>query len=280
MMNDDAKFVSVDKLPDDPLKMPPPYWRTGGAWFQVEDALARLLEMLHELLPLHAGISDLLDRHYAKYPREEDNESDRAMQEFSDICDPLWELEHKIKMKCELVILMSAIETEETVNRFCVFNLSKELVEVLEKLSPAEKLTAALSHLNKKKVRATAVYSAVTELSAWRNAFAHGHCVDRPVKTLRHNHLISPNEYPGVPDSVANAVKYVSGYIKVVEHLARVSKNPYTSSTSDAESFKNVLRDMNRFKFRGGPSVYDVQLLPGKSRRESNKESEKVKRKK
>jgi hypothetical protein len=219
MMDDDAKFVSVDKLPNDPLKMPPPYWRTGGAWFQIEDALARLLEMLHQLLPLHTRINNLLDQHYAKYPREEDNESDRAMQEFSDICDPLWELEHKIKMKCELVILMSAIETEETVNQFCVFNLPKELVETLEKLSPAEKLTAALSHLNKKKVRSTAMYNAVTELSAWRNKFAHGHCVDRPVKTLRHNHLISPNEYPGVPDSVANAVKYVSGYIKVVEHL-------------------------------------------------------------
>ena len=38
MMDDDAKFVSVDKLPDEPLKMPPPYWRTGGACFQVEEA--------------------------------------------------------------------------------------------------------------------------------------------------------------------------------------------------------------------------------------------------
>lgn len=225
-MNESSKFVSVDELPDDPLKMPPPYWRSGGASFHVEDALARLVELLHELLPIHASTDERLEQYYIKYPDEHEAESDTAMEEFGDICDSLWEIEHKIRMKCELAILMSAIHAEETVNQFCVFNLPKELVETLERLSPAEKFTAAASHLNQKQVRSTAAHSALTGLSGWRNAFAHGHCVDRPVKTLRHNHLISPKEYPGVPDSVASVLKHVGGYIRLAKYLTRVSKNP------------------------------------------------------
>jgi len=279
-MDEKAKFVSVDQLPDDPLKMPPPYWRSGGASFQVEDALELLIELLHQLLPIHARTDELVEQHFIKYPREQETESGLAMEEFAEICDPLWEIEHKIKMKCELAILMSAIQGEEEINRFCVFNIPKELVETIEKLSPAEKLTAAASHLGEKRVRSTAAYSAMAELSAWRNAFAHGHCVDRPVKTLRHNHLISPNEYPGVPDSVASVVKHVSGYVKLIEYLARVSQNPYTSSASEAKAFKGVLRDLKRFRFRGGPMIYDVSLMnvPSIHRNPSVKETEKCRK--
>lgn len=262
-MDESPKFVSVDELPEDPLKMPPPYWRTGGASFQVEDALERLIELLHQLLPIHARTDELLQQHYVEYPAAEEAESDPAMDEFAELCDPLWEIEHKIKMKCELAMPMSAIHAEELINRFCVFNLPKELVETLEKLSPAEKLTAAASHRSEKRVRSTAAYRAMTELSAWRNAFAHGHCVDRPIKTLRHNHLISPNEYPGVPDSVASVVKHVSDYIQLVEYLARVSHNPYTSSPSEGEAFKDALRNLKRFRFRGDSMVYEVSLVPG-----------------
>lgn len=263
-MEERPHFVSVDELPEDPLKMPPPYWRSGGAWFQVEDALERLIEFLHQLLPIHARTVELLEQHYVKYPSEQEAMSDRAMEKFCEIGDALWEIEHKIKMKCELAVLMSAIQAEDVVNQLCVFNLPRELVETLEKLSPGEKLTAAASHLSQKRVRSTAAYGAMKALSAWRNAFAHGHCVDRPVKTLRHNHLISPNEYPGVPDSVANVVAHISGFINLVKYLARVSQNPYTSCLSDAEALKRLLRDLKRFKFRGGPTVYAVSLTPGR----------------
>jgi hypothetical protein len=165
-------------------------------------------------------------------------------------------------MKCELAMLMSAIQTEEEINKFCVYSLPKELVETLEKLSPAEKLTAAISPPGEKKVRSTPAYCAVVALSAWRNAFAHGHCVDRPVKTLRHNHLISPDEYPGVPDNVTSVIKQVSGYMKLKEYLAQMSKNPYTASASEEDqTLKNLLYELRRFKFRGGPMVYDVSLM-------------------
>lgn len=265
-MNGEPKFVSVDELPDDLLKMPPPYWRTGGAPFHIEDALSRLVELLHELLPIHAKTEERLDQFYTKYPDEHSAESDVAMEEFGEICDALWEIEHKIRMKCELAILMAAIHAEEMINRFCVFNLPKELAESLERLSPAEKLTAAASHLNQKAVRSTAAYSAIAALSAWRNAFAHGHCVDRPVKTLRHNHLISPKEYPGVPDGVADVLKHIDAYNRLSKYLARISQNSYTASTSDAENYDKLLREIRKFKFDGGPTVYSVSRQPPNKR--------------
>lgn len=256
-MTEEPKFVSVDELPDDPLKMPPPYWRSGGASFHIEDAISRLAELLHQLVPIHASTDKALEAFYVKYPSEDVAESDAAMEEFGDICDALWQIEHKIRLKCELAILMAAIYAEEKINQFCVFNLPKELVESLERLSPAEKLTAAASHLNQKAVRSTAAYAAVTALSVWRNAFAHGHCVDRPVKTLRHNHLISPKDYPGVPDGVEEVLKHISAFDRLSKYLAAISQNPYTSNP---ESFSSLLTEVRKFNFQGGPMVYSVAI--------------------
>ncbi len=264
-MSEEPRFVSVDELPDDPLKMPPPYWRSGGASFHIEDALERLAELLHALIPIHTATDEKLHLFYERYPDEDSTKSDGTMEEFGEICDALWEIEHKIKMKCQVAILMAAIHAEETINRFCVFNLPKEFVESLERLSPAEKMTAAASHLKQIAFRSTAAYAAVTGLSAWRNAFAHGHCVDRPVKTLRHNHLISPKDYPGVPDSVSGAIKHLEAYNKLAKYLVAICQNPYTSSISDSEEhFSHLLREVRRFKFEGGPMVYSVTLA-GKS---------------
>jgi hypothetical protein len=258
-MTEEPRFVSVDELPDNPLKMPPPYWRSGGASFHIEDALERLVELLHELMPIHTATDKKLDRFYEKYPDERSSDSDEAMEEFGDICDALWELEHNIKLKCQIAILMAAIDAEETINQFCVFNLPKELVESLERLSSAEKLTAAASHLNQRAVRSTAAYAAVRALSGWRNAFAHGHCVDRPVKTLRHNHLISPKGYPGVPESISDAVKHLEAYNKLAKYLAKISQNPYTASSSELEeTIRDCLREIKKFAFEGGLQVYSI----------------------
>jgi hypothetical protein len=263
-MNDEPRFISVDELPDDPLKMPPPYWRGGGASFHIEDALERLVELLHELIPIHTTTDEKLGLFYAKYDDDQSAESDEAMDEFGEICDALWEIEHRIRMKCDLATLMAAIHAEEKINQFCVFNLPKELVESLERLSPAEKLTAAASHLKQIAVRSTPAYAAVTALSAWRNAFAHGHCVDRPVKTLRHNHLISPKDYPGVPDSVCNTIHNLEAYNRLAKYLGEISQNPYTAAASELEeNIRKRLREIKRFKFNGGPMVYSVSL-PGK----------------
>ena len=252
-MTDAAKFVSVDQLPDDPLAMPPPYWRSGGASFQLDDALQTLIERLHELVPIHSVVRGHIARHFERYTTDEETEAEAAMDEFGDICDPLWEAEHRVKLKADLSILMAAILAEEIINRFCVYNVPKELVEALEKLSPAEKLTAAASHLGKTSVRSSAAFAAITALSSWRNAFAHGHCVDRPVKTLRHNHLISPDEYPGVPDTVAAVIKHIAGLVRIVQFLAAIGLNPFTANTYEATALPPYVGGAQAISFYGQP---------------------------
>ncbi len=252
---------SVDQLPADPLRMPPPYWRSGGAIFQLEDGLQSLLELLRGLPELNGRTTQALDAHYQKYPRRRDSESDEAMEEFVTICDALWSLEHKITLKAQLVILMMAIQAEELINQFCVFNLPRELAETLERLSPAEKLTAAASALGRRRVRAESAFGAVTDLMSWRNAFAHGHCVDRPLKSLRHNHLISPEEYPGVPDSIAQMLRLAAGYTRLAEYIRRISKNSYTRGTDlNWREAQKALGQIEHYRFRGDPTAYEVDV--------------------
>jgi hypothetical protein len=44
------RIATTDQLPDDPLQMPPPYWRGSGAVFHIEAALADLVALLHDLV--------------------------------------------------------------------------------------------------------------------------------------------------------------------------------------------------------------------------------------
>ena len=131
---------------------------------------------------------------------------------------------------------MAAIAAEEKLNQFCVYNLHQDIAEPLEKLSPPEKLQVASAVLGHSGVRGTRPFHAIQCLNTWRNAFAHGHCTDRPTKTLRHNHLIAPNEYPGVPDSVALCIKMLSGYVDLCEYLISISENPYTAGRGEEET--------------------------------------------
>jgi hypothetical protein len=251
---------NVGALPDDPLQMPPPHWRGGGATFQVLDAFHDLLNLLEDLPDLNDETSLKVSDHFDKYPGEEESSTDQAMDEFSEICDPLWELEHRIKLKTQLVILMTAIASEELINRFCVYNLPKELTETLERLSPAEKLTAGASSLGHTHVRGSAAFSAVTDLSSWRNAFAHGHCNDRPLKTLRHNHLISPEMYPGVPDSIGSMLNLVPGYFRISKYLSTISRNSYTKGDDGNMALvPGYIEEVEEFEFTVDGELYEVQ---------------------
>lgn len=190
MKDNEFETITVSKqLPNDPLPMPPPYWRSSGAIFHVIDSLESLVSLLRELLPLHEQTELRLEDYYESHP----NEDDPDLEEFSDICDELWSLEHKIKLKAEIAILMSAVQAEDNLNMFCVFNLHKDIAESVEKLSPPEKLLIVTAVAGQPSIKGNAVFEALKKLFSWRNAFAHGHCVDRPVKSLRHNHLVSPS---------------------------------------------------------------------------------------
>jgi hypothetical protein len=259
MANDDDRIVSVDQPPEDPLKMPPPYWRGGGAIFHLEEALRELERLLQELLPIHAKTEVHLDEYYEKHPEE--NPCEEVLEEFAEITAKLGDMEYRIKLKAELACLMSAIETEDNLNQFCVFNLHKDIAESIEKLSPPEKLLIAAAAVGKPGVKDTSVFEAIRRLSAWRNAFAHGHCVDRPTKSLRHNHLIPPNEYPGIPSALAEMRELVGAFLRVSDYLKTISMNPYTKGEStNVEEIRESLTRISRYRFDGNNYVYDVTI--------------------
>ncbi|MFQ4135754.1 hypothetical protein PGN35_005490 [Nodosilinea sp. PGN35] len=254
------KVVSVDHLPNDPMAMPPPYWRSGGAIFHVIDALEALCELLQDLVRVHEETEEQLANFYDQFP--EDDESEEGLEAFGEICSDLWDLEHKIKMKAEVAILMSAIEVEASINKFCVYNLHKDIAETIEKLSPGEKLVVASASVGQPNAKANSAYEAIRKLYLWRNAFAHGHCTDRPTnKTLRHNHLISPETYPGVPDTLIRMKNLVRGYLKVQEYLRSISLNSYTSSFSDeGRQIQDFLREIDIYHFEGSTDIYSIEI--------------------
>src|SRR6266511_2192044 len=166
-MND--HIITSDQIPDDPLKMPPPYWRSPGAIIHILDSLRDLPELLSNLLIVHESTEIQLNGYYERHPNEPSN--DDELEEFGEICDDLWELEEKVKTKAELAIFMSAIQAEDFINRFCVFNIHKDIAESIESLSPAEKLLVASAAVGDKSAIGTVAYEAIKKLSAWRNAF-------------------------------------------------------------------------------------------------------------
>jgi len=259
VISPDLAAEHVGLLPDDPLKMPPPYWRSGSAIFQILAAVGELEESLSHLVPLNEETSEKLHEYFDRHP-EEPTEDDSEFSEFGDICDDLWELEHKIKLNTDAAILMAAIAAEDKLNQFCVYNLHRDIAEPLEKLSPPEKLQVASAIMGHPGVKGTLPYEAIQCLNVWRNAFAHGHCTDRPTKTLRHNHLIEPDDYPGVPDSVALCIKMLSGYLELSEYLSSISKNPYTASDCEEETaISDQIQAIKKYEFTGTGSVYEVE---------------------
>lgn len=251
--------ITVDKLPEDPLRMPPPYWRSSSAIFHIIEALEELLSLLPVLVTTLESTSDALTEFFDQHPEEELSEG--AFGEFSDIIEDLSEIEAKIKHRSERAILMSAIQAEDEINQFCVYNTHKNIAESLEKLSPLEKLIVASTVLGAPNVKGLAVYESLKKLTSWRNAFAHGHCVDRPTTSLRHNHLIVPPEYPGVPSSIRDVRDYVSAYIRLDDYIREISINPYTTGASyEVGVLRQLLDDLSRFQFAGSNTVYTVEV--------------------
>ena len=240
--------------------MPPPYWRGSGAIFHVIASLEAILDLLNRLLPIHQSTESDLEAHYAIY---NDIQSDKSLENFAEICCELWDLEHKIKINAEVAILMSAIQAEDDVNRFCVFNIHKDIAESVEKLSPPEKLLIAAASVGVKDTKSGSIFESIKKLTAWRNSFAHGHCTDRPIKSLRHNHLIHPEQYPSAPSMLLEMTKLVGWYIDINRFLASISVNSYTSGTNlDTEQVEESLALLSRFKFTVysfSNDVYDLE---------------------
>ena len=244
-MDDEDLIITTDQLPADPMAMPPPYWRGGGAIFYVMDSVAELVSLLQQL-------RSALDTTHKRLKEFEEASGGNEVKDddFVTACGDLWGLEYSIRHHAHLAIFMSAIQAEDDINRFCVFNLPKHVVESIEKLAPPDKLVVAAAGVQVTEVKTTAVFEKIKRLTAWRNAFAHGHCVDRPTTSLRHNHLISPPNYPNVPDVIPEAIRMLSSYVDVSDYLQKISINPYTKGVSeDVMEIRGYLLDLSRFRF-------------------------------
>lgn len=250
------KIDNIADLPEDPLQMPPPYWRSSGAIFHIISSLEELTNFLEDLVPLNEKTAAQLEDYFSRNPPPEEDDP-----EFGEICNNLWDLEHKIHLKAEVAILMAAIASEDQLNMFCVFNLHKDIVEPLEKLSPPEKLQVVSTIAGHHGVKGRNVFRLLKRLTSYRNAFAHGHNVDRPTKTLRHNHLIEPMDSPGVPNFIVDVIELVGGYVQLCEYLASISQNPYTSGRSvELEEVKEYLEQISKYRFEGSNWVYEVHF--------------------
>lgn len=257
MQPDEERIVSVDQLPEDPLAMPPPYWRSSGAVFCLLDAVEPIPGLLTEMVPVLERTKLALDIHYEKYP--DDEQTEEEMEEFSEIMDDLWELEHRVKTKAPVVVLMSAIAAEDTLNRFCVYNIHKDFAQSIERLRLPDRLLVAAGMVGQEIGKGHPVYQAINALTHWRNAFAHGHCVNRPTRSLRHNHLVPPDHYPGIISHLADLQRLVSGFVQISEYLSSISRNSYTGGrTIELERLKGLLAEIARYRFLGDDNVYTI----------------------
>jgi hypothetical protein len=60
------EFETLEDLPTDHFKMPPPYWRSSGAIFHIIDALEDFCNSLNELLQILPDINYLLGMNILK----------------------------------------------------------------------------------------------------------------------------------------------------------------------------------------------------------------------
>ena len=123
---------------------------------------------------------------------------------------------------------MAAIEAEDRLNQVITYNLHKDIADIIEKLSPSDKLMIISANLTSQSVKNKKPYEIIKKLSKWRNSYAHGHCTDRPIKSLRHNHLISPENYKSLPKEIEQMLELVQGYLELSDYLNDISLNEYT----------------------------------------------------
>ncbi len=210
MSEQSTSIVSLDELPDDPLGMPPPYWRSGGGIFHVQ---ASVSEIADKLLPNLVSANEAWQAVQDDVDPEADIEGDESP--YPEELDVLTDVESEITRLSDLAIFMAAIEAEDAINEFAVFNIHKDAAEAIEKLSPPDKLILVSALVGATPVKGTAAFEAIRKLTTWRNAAAHGHYVDRPTSGLRKNHLINPEEFPSVPVMISELQSRLGDYFRV-----------------------------------------------------------------
>lgn len=234
-----------------------PYWRSNGAIFIVLKSLAEVERVLASMLREQRIVDGKLEVFFAKYPDETNPlDSEEAMQEFGDICERLWDIQSNLSCSTRTAILMSIIELESTINKFCYFNLGETVTDSIEGLSLTAKLEVAHRVLALPEFKGTHQHRAIRALVNWRNAFAHGKCTDMPHNSIRDNHLTTPDNYPEPGDEVQEMLNLLRDYLVVCQHLHKISKHPYTAGHSvELNEIDDWLVRLRTFQFEEGQIV-------------------------
>ena len=234
-----------------------PFWRSNEASFIVLKAVTEAELVLNKVLREGRIVNGKLIIYYSKYPSNSDEaKSDEAMEEFSDICQRLWELESELSCCTRTAILMAIIDLESTVNMFCYFNLGETATNAIENLSLTAKIEVAHRVLGLPEFKGTHHHHAVRMLLNWRNAFAHGKTTDMPYSSLRENHLREPKKYPDPGDMVQEMLTLLRGYLAINQHLREISKHPYTSGYAvEQKELEERLERIETFQFDEGQLV-------------------------
>lgn len=250
--------------PDDPLEMPPPYWEDSGAL----DQFIRSMEMVNYLLPELADEINRIEPLVNDYYEARDThgeEYDPEYIEFGKITNDFMDLEISIASYADLCVLMGAISVETLINKFCIYNLHRDIAEPLERLTPSEKLIISSALVGHPGVKSRAPYEAVKELTKWRNAFAHGHCIDRPTRNIRKNHLI-PTESSGIRNahaSVKMLTEAINRYFCIHSYLNEITKNPYVADVDNFENaskIRRILIEIQKYRFDGVDEYFPYRL--------------------
>jgi hypothetical protein len=244
-MSENPKWASLGGLPDDPLRMPPPYWRSGEGVLHLQ---ASVSEIADKLLPDLILFTEALDTAVDGLdPEVVEND---PPDEVAFIFESILYVESDIIRVSDLAIFMAAIAAEDGINQFAVFNIHKDAAEAIEKLSPPDKLILVSALMGAAPVKGTAPFEAIRNLTSWRNAAAHGHCVDRPTRSLRSNHLILPEDVPDMPAQLNEFQARLGDYFCVKDYLRSISVNNYTSErSSEDHSLAGFLAKINSYRF-------------------------------
>jgi hypothetical protein len=255
MPDESESIASLDQLPDDPLSMPPPYWRSAVGIFHIQQSVSQIAD---NLLPKLVLAKESWDAVSDDVDLETDTEDDESP--YPEELDVLMDIEAEIIRLIDLAIFMAAIEAEDAVNQFAVFNIHKDAAEAIESLSPPDKLILVTALAGAPPVKSTAVFESIRKLTSWRNAAAHGHCVDRPTSSLRKNHLIPPKEYPAVPTKLSELQARLGDYLRVKEYLHGISINNYTSDpVMNDREIAESLGAIKSYRFRNvSGHAYDI----------------------
>lgn len=230
-----------------------PYWRSNGAIFIVLKSLNEAERILNAMLRESRIVDKKLEPFFEKYPDEEAFDSEEVLEEFSDIYERLAGLERDLSSYTRTAILMSIVDLESTVNRFCYFNLGEVTTDSIERLSLSEKLEVAHAVLGLSSFKGNRCYQAMRALVNWRNAFVHGKCTDMPYNTIKENHLKKPDKYPSSSDELQELFKLLDEYLLACKYLVKISKHPYTSSPEVLwEEIRWQIDTLRTFHFEDG----------------------------